>query len=76
MKLPGGALSSKRNTTLGRSGVFSLDENLANDGVVGRTEFVALWQGVAELDSITDSAPTPSLLAPHWFVFSLPFHWN
>lgn len=68
--------SATTATTLVRSGVFSVGANPATDGIIGKTEFVTSWQGVTELDSITDSFPPPAILMPHWFVYTQPYHWN
>lgn len=62
--------------SLTRSGVFSTERSRTSDGVIGRTEFVASWSGMGDIECITDHVPPPAILMPNWFVYSPPYHWN
>jgi hypothetical protein len=59
-----------------RSGVFALDSDPDDDGIIGGQPYIALWRGLADTATVADDTPPTTVLRPFYFEDVLPYSWS
>jgi hypothetical protein len=68
--------ATKPHNTGLRSGVFAIDSDPDDDGIIGGQTYIALWQGLADSATVVDDTPPANVLMPFYFEDALPYYWS
>jgi hypothetical protein len=69
-------VATKPHNTGLRSGVFAIESDPDDDGVIGGLTYIALWSGIADSETVVDDYPPANILPPFYFEDALPYHWS